>query len=598
MTYAPPKELAATIDELIAHYPAAHRRAAMLWLCHLVQDHAGRLGPEQVEWIAAKLGVRPIDVYEVVTFYPMLSPSPRGRFQIKVCRTLSCDLAGCGGLIRAVKDRLGIGVDETTPDGRFTLLTFECLADCANGPAVMVNDEHFHRMTPEKLTALIGELDRSDRLEPRPLPEPLPPHPAEKRVLLERIAQPGYGGTLDEYAAAGGYAALKKALAMKPDDIVQEVLNSKLRGRGGAGFPTGMKWKFVDRKSGKPVYLICNGDESEPGTFKDRVLLHHEPHLLLEGVIISAFAVGAHTAYIYLRGEFPKAVDILERAIADARARGLLGKNILGSGFDLEVHLHRGAGAYICGEETGLIESLEGKRSYPRIKPPFPAVQGLFGCPTVVNNVETLCNVPLIVGNGSAWFSALGVAGSSGTRIVCVSGRVKNPGYYEIELGKLTLRQLIFEVCGGLPEGRTLKGVIPGGSSMPVLTPDKIDVALDFDSLAKAGSMAGSGGIIVLDDTVDAVDATLNVAQFYAHESCGQCTPCREGTLWMEKILRRMQAGGGLAGDADLLHEIADQIDGKTICPLGEAAAWPVKAFVSKYRKDFEAACGTTGRRA
>jgi NADH-quinone oxidoreductase subunit F len=586
-----PTELEKKIDELITHYPDANRRAAMLWLCHLLQDHFGKLGPEQAEWIAKKLGVEPIDVHEVVTFYPMLSSQQRGKFHLKVCRTLSCEMAGCSKLLKAVKDRLGIGVDETTQDGRFTLSTFECLADCSNGPSMMVNDEHFSGMTADRLTKLIDEIEKSGKLAVQPLPTPRPAHASEKRLLLANIANPKYRGNLEDYVAAGGYAALKKALGMKPDDIVAEVLNSKLRGRGGAGFPTGMKWKFVDRKSGKPVYLICNGDESEPGTFKDRVLLHHEPHLLLEGVIISSFAVGAKVAYIYMRGEFPKAVEILEKAIAEAKAKKLLGKNILGSGFDLEVYLHRGAGAYICGEETGLIESLEGKRAYPRIKPPFPAVQGLFGCPTVVNNVETLCNIPQIVNKGGAWFSALGVQGSSGTRIVCVSGAVKDPGYYEIEMGKLTLRELIFDVCGGLPEGRTLKGVIPGGSSMPVLTPDKIDVALDFDAIVKAGSMAGSGGIIVLDETSDAVGVTLNLAQFYAHESCGQCTPCREGTLWMEKILHRMSHGQGRPQDVDLLADIADQIDGKTICPLGEAAAWPVKAFVSKYRKDFEASC-------
>ncbi len=590
-----PAALEAKIDELITHYPEAHRRAAMLWLCHLLQEHFGHLGKPQIEWIAAKLRVAPIDVYEVVTFYPMLTDKPRGRFQVKVCRTLACEMAGCGGLVNAVKERLGIDVDETTADGRFTLSTFECLADCGNGPAVMINDEHFGKVTPERLNALIDGIEASDRLAEQPLPTPRPAHPSEKRLLLANLDKPGYRGSIEEYQASGGYTALPKALAMKPEDIVAEVLNSKLRGRGGAGFPTGMKWKFVDRKSGKPVYLICNGDESEPGTFKDRVLLHHEPHLLLEGVAIAAFAVGAHTAYIYMRGEFPKAVGILEKAIAEAKAKNLLGKNILGSGFDLEVHLHRGAGAYICGEETGLIESLEGKRAYPRIKPPFPAVQGLFGCPTVVNNVETLCNIPIILNGGSAWFSALGVAGSSGTRMVCVSGSVKNPGYYEIEMGKLTLKQLIYDVCGGLPEGRTLKGVIPGGSSMPVLTQDKIDVPLDFDSIVKAGSMAGSGGIMVLDDTTDTVGVTLNLAQFYAHESCGQCTPCREGTLWMEKILHRMKHGHGRKGDVSLLADVADQIDGKTICPLGEAAAWPVKAFVSKYRADFDKACGGGG---
>ncbi len=593
MSLVVPKDLEAKIDELITHYPDANRRAAMLWLCHLLQNQYRVLGPEQVEWIAKKLRVEPIDVHEVVTFYPMFSAEPRGQFQLKVCRTLSCEMAGCGGILKAAKDRLGIDVDQTTPDGKFTLSTFECLADCSNGPALMVNDEHFNRMTSEKLVKLIDDLERSGTLHAQTLPTPPPPHAIEKRVLLANITKPNYRGNMEDYVAAGGYTALKKALGMKAEDIVTEVLNSKLRGRGGAGFPTGMKWKFVDRKSGKPVYLICNGDESEPGTFKDRVLVHHEPHLLLEGVIISAFAVGANTAYIYLRGEFPKAIEILEKAIAEAKAKNFLGKNILGSGFNLEIHLHRGAGAYICGEETGLIESLEGKRAYPRIKPPFPAVQGLFGCPTVVNNVETLCNIPHIINQGAAWFSAMGVAGSSGTRMVCVSGAVKKPGYFEIEMGKLTLKQLIFDVCGGLHDGRTLKGVIPGGSSMPVLTPDKIDVSLDFDAIVKAGSMAGSGGIMVLDDATDTVGATFNLAQFYAHESCGQCTPCREGTLWMEKILHRMKHGQGRPSDVDQLADIADNIDGKTICPLGEAAAWPVKAFVSKYRKDFEAKCGS-----
>jgi NADH-quinone oxidoreductase subunit F len=288
----------------------------------------------------------------------------------------------------------------------------------------------------------------------------------------------------------------------------------------------------------------------------------------------------------------------LRLAIEEARAKKFVGKNILDKGFDLEIYIHRGAGAYICGEETGLLESLEGKRAYPRIKPPFPAVVGLFGCPTVVNNVETLCNIPFIVQNGAAWYKSLGVPGSSGTRVLCVSGHVNQPGYYEFEMGKLTMRQLIDDVCGGVPGGRKIKGVIPGGSSMPVLTPDQLDVPLDFESLRKAGTMAGSGGIIVLDETTDIVDLTLNVSQFYAHESCGQCTPCREGTLWMEKMLHRIKEGHGRPQDPDLLWEVADNIDGKTVCPLGEAAAWPVKAFVKKYRKDFDEAVKNGGKRA
>jgi NADH-quinone oxidoreductase subunit F len=583
-------ELAGQIDEVVSHYPEHYRRAPVLWVLHLLQDHYGFLGPEQVEWAAARLGVPPVDVWELVSFYPMFAEEPRGRFHFKVCRSLSCELGGCRGILERVSQRLGLQTEQTSPDGRFTISTFECLADCGNGPVLMVNDELFEHLTPEKLDEILDRILQSDRLDPQPLPPVQPPHPLERRVLLAGLADPGYDASLAGYLHRGGYQALRRALDLGPQAVVQEVLKSELRGRGGAGFPTGRKWSFVDQKSSKPIYLVCNGDESEPGTFKDRVLVHHAPHLLLEGMLISCYALGAHTAYIYLRGEFPKAVDILATAVSEARAQGLLGRDILGRGFDCEVYLHRGAGAYICGEETGLIESLEGKRAYPRIKPPFPAVHGLFGCPTAVNNVETLCNVPAIVSRGADWYLQLGVAGSRGTRIVCVSGRVRQPGYYEFEMGKLTLRQLVYDVCGGPLPGRTLKGVIPGGSSMPVLTPDQLDVTLDFDAIQKAGSMAGSGGVIVLDDATDVVGATLNVARFYAHESCGQCTPCREGTLWMEKILQRMATGQGRPQDPALLAEIADNIEGKTICPLGVAVAWPVKAFTTKYAGEFATA--------
>jgi NADH-quinone oxidoreductase subunit F len=590
VTFAPSIALQARIEKLISHYPRDRRRAASLWLCHLVQGEAGCLGSEQVEWIAEQLGVPTIDIHELVSFYPMFSATPQGKFHLKVCRSISCSLAGCGRLVAAVKDKLGIEVGETSADGMFHLSEFECLADCGSAPVAMVNDEHYGNLAPQSLLALIDELQAGDN-KPAPLPPLRKAHPKEKRLLLADLPEEAQPESLAAYRGRGGYQALKKALGMTPADVIDEVKKSGLRGRGGAGFPTGMKWSFVDKKSGKPVYLICNGDESEPGTFKDRVLLHQRPHLLLEGLAISAHAVGAHTAYIYVRGEFPKAVEILEGAIEQARANHLLGRDILGTGFDLEVYLHRGAGAYICGEETGLIESLEGKRAYPRIKPPFPAVSGLFACPTVVNNVETLCNVPMIVERGGAWFSQLGVAGSTGTRMLCVSGRVKRPGYFEFEQGSLTLRELIYDVCGGLEEGRTLKGVIPGGTSMPILLPDQLDIRLDFDSIQKAGSLAGSGGIVVLDDQCDTVATTLNVAQFYAHESCGQCTPCREGTLWMEKILHRIHRGRGRPEDVPLLLDVVNNIDGKTICPLGEAAAWPVRALVTKYRGEFEQAC-------
>ena len=591
-----PTELEQHIDAIITHYPPDKKRAAVLWLCHLLQEHFGFLGAEQVGWIATKLGLQPINVWEVVTFYPMFTQKPRGKFHIKVCRTLPCDLAGCGGLLGHLQKKLGVGIDETTPDGFFTISTVECLALCGSGPAMMINDETFERVTPEKLDAILDRIRTTGQLAVQSLPPPQAPHPLEKRILLANLAKPGYTGSIADYEQAGGYTALRKALGLKPEEIVNEVKNSEIRGRGGAGFPCGLKWSFLAKGTGKPIYLVCNADESEPGTFKDRQLMHYDPHQLIEGMVISCYAVGAKAAYIYIRGEMPQGAKILIAAIEEARAKNYLGKNVLGKGVDVEIYVHRGAGAYICGEETGLIESLEGKRAYPRIKPPFPAVVGLFGCPTVVNNVETLANVPHIINNGAAWFKSMGVPGSTGTKILGVSGPVVRPGYYEIEMGKLTMRQLIFDVCGGLTAGKTLKGVIPGGSSMPVLKADQIDVPLDFESLRKAGTMAGSGGVIVLDESVDIVEATLNLSQFYAHESCGQCTPCREGTLWMEKMLHRMHAGHGRAQDVDLLYNVADNIDGKTICPLGEAAAWPVKAFLTKYRSEFEAACKKDGK--
>jgi NADH-quinone oxidoreductase subunit F len=586
-----PQQLEQQLDQTITHYPPDRKRAAVLMLLHALQEHFGFLGKDQVEWTAKKLGLQPINVWEIVTFYPMFTQKPRGKFHIKVCRTLSCDIGGCGSLLQHLKEKLKVGLDENTDDGLFTVSTVECLASCGTAPAMMINDEHFDNVTPAMLDALIKEIRETGALKQQPIAKPLPPHPLEKRVLLANMTKPNYSGSLADYEREGGYQALQKAFGMKPDDIVNEVKNSEVRGRGGAGFPCGLKWSFLAKNTGKPIYLICNADESEPGTFKDRQLINYDPHQLIEGILISCYAVGAKTAYIYIRGEMPHGAKVLLRAIEEARAKNYLGKNILGKGVDVEIYVHRGAGAYICGEETGLIESLEGKRAYPRIKPPFPAVVGLFGCPTVVNNVETLSNVPHIIKNGAAWFKAMGVQGSTGTRLVCVSGPVKRPGYYEFEMGKLTLKQLIFDLCGGLTDGRTIKGVIPGGSSMPVLTPDQLDVPLDFESLRKAGTMAGSGGIIVLANDVNIVDATLNVSQFYAHESCGQCTPCREGTLWMEKMLHRIKEGHGRPQDVDLLWEVADNIDGKTICPLGEAAAWPVKAFVKKYRKEFEDAC-------
>ncbi len=427
---------------------------------------------------------------------------------------------------------------------------------------------------------------------------------SEQRVILKHVDEPGYDPGIECYVRHGGYETLRKAVGMQPEEICRGVEVSEVRGRGGAGFPAGMKWKFLDRKSGKPIYLICNADESEPGTFKDRQIMHKDPHQLIEGMMVSAFAIQAALAFIYIREEMPQAARILEAAIDEARARGFVGEDILGSGYSCEIVVHRGAAAYICGEETGLIESLEGKRAYPRIKPPyFPAALGLYQCPTIVNNVETLCHVKHVVAIGGEAFARTGSPGNTGTRIWCVSGHVQRPGYYEFECGALTLGEMIHDVCGGVHPGRSLKAVIPGGSSAKILRADERftgklkdgtefdwglnDIPLDFDSLMACGSMSGSGGIIVMDDRVDMVEALANINAFYSHESCGQCTPCREGSLWMKKITKRMAEGGARTEDTDLLLSIGDQIAGRTICAFGEACAWPTQSFVSKFRDEF-----------
>jgi NADH-quinone oxidoreductase subunit F len=409
-----------------------------------------------------------------------------------------------------------------------------------------------------------------------------------EKVLLGNIAVED-SHKLSVYQSRRGYKALEKALKeMTPDQVTEEVSASGLRGRGGAGFPTGRKWSFVPKDNPKPKYLIVNADESEPGTFKDRILIERDPHRVIEGAILAAYAIQSHLAFIYIRGEFMPGYVRLERALQEARQAGYLGKNLLGSGYDLELILHRGAGAYICGEETGLISSLEGGKGWPRVRPPFPAVSGLFGCPTVVNNVETLAALPWIIDQGAAKYSAMGTEKSKGTKLFSVCGHVQRPGVYEMEMG-YPLKKLLEMDCGGVPHGRKLKGVIPGGSSVPVLRPDEIeDVRLDYESMAAAGTLLGSGGVIVMDDSTCMVKAAWNIARFYAHESCGQCTPCREGCHWLQKVFWRIESGAATDGDLELILSVSDRIMGNTICPFGDAAAMPAAAFIKKFRDEFE----------
>ena len=387
-----------------------------------------------------------------------------------------------------------------------------------------------------------------------------------------------------------GYTALKAAFKLDRDALIEKVKASNLRGRGGAGFPTGVKWSFIPKKAEKPKYLVCNADESEPGTFKDRDIMRYTPHLLIEGMVIAAYAIEAHVGYIYIRGEYAREARLLQKAVDEAYDKGFLGKNILGSGFHFDITIHRGAGAYICGEETGLLNSLEGKRGEPRVKPPFPAVAGAFGGPTIVNNVETLAAIPFIVNRGPEWFAKLGrLEKSGGTRLYCVSGHVKRPGVYELPAGGFTLRELIYDYCGGVLDDKKLKAVIPGGASAPVLTPDELDVVMDIEPLAKIGTMLGSAGIMVISEDFCVVKVIHRITSFFDHESCGQCTPCREGCRWMRDILGRIESGKGREQDLDLLADVADNIGGKTLCALGDAAAEPVASFVRKFKGDFEA---------
>ncbi len=413
------------------------------------------------------------------------------------------------------------------------------------------------------------------------------PSPLEVRILTRRFGLPD-SASLDTYLAHDGFQGFERALKLKPEEIIEEVKLSHLRGRGGAGFPAGLKWSFVPRSSPKPKYIVANADESEPGTCKDRLLMEYDPHQLLEGMLIAALAVDAHAGYIYIRGEYRYLIEILDRAIEEARARGYLGRNILGSGFDFEVYTHTGAGAYECGEESALLESLEGKRGVPRIRPPFPAVAGAFGCPTVLNNVETFCAVPYILREGGAAFAALGTPKNGGTRLFCLSGHVNRPGVYELPMG-FNLLRMIHEVGGGVWKGKKLKAVIPGGSSCPVLKAGECDLPMDYDSLARAGSMLGSGGVVVMDEDTCMVKVALRIMRFYAHESCGWCIPCREGTMWLRKLLQRFHDGGGTRADIGLIGDVAKSMLGRTFCPLGDAAAMPTISFVEKFREEFEA---------
>lgn len=560
-------------------------RAAMLPLLWLVQENQGYISREAELWVGERLAVSRSQVREAVSFYNMFHTEPVGRREIRVCTSLPCLLRGSGEIMRKVQERLQVAPGETTAGGEVTLTEVECLCACEMSPMCQL-DETFQGPLDEQALERVLTAAMAGPGEAITLPEPEPHISSDGPVLSTRFKDPE-GTWLEDYVADGGYQAARNVLSsMTPDDVIQQVLDANLRGLGGAGFPAGRKWSFVPKDSSKPRYLVVNADEGEPGTFKDRYIMERDPHALLEGMIISAFAIGSHKAYVYIRGEYFRSAQRLQRAIDEAYREGWLGTDIQGTGYDLDVVVHRGAGAYICGEETALLTSLEGGKGFPRLKPPFPAISGLFQCPTIVNNVETLACVPFIFSQGAERFAEIGSERQGGTRLFCVSGHVEQPGVYE-EPVTITLRELI-EKAGGVRGGRKLKAVIPGGISAKILTADEIDVAMDFDSLLAAGTMAGSGGVIVMDETTCMVEALDSASKFFADESCGQCSPCREGTGWIHRILQRIIQGRGSLKDLDDLLGIAGDMEGKTICVFADAAAWPVQSYISKFRTEFE----------
>jgi len=580
-------KLAMKFEKLQTSYPL--KRSALIPMLMYAQDEFGYISDEMIAEIARPLDLNNVQVEETLAYYSMLRRKPMGRHHVQVCTNVACMLKGGYQVLERAKKRLEIDHKETTQDGVFSLEEVECIGACTGAPAMQVNYDFYENVTPLKFDRIIEELDAGKH----PVAEPVTSGALHDRHVLETPLISRRWGMkdshrLDVYVKQAGYQALEKALKeMTPESIIEEVKKSNLRGRGGAGFPTGMKWSFVPKDSPKAKYVLCNADESEPGTCKDRPLMEMDPHQLIEGMVIAGRAINSHQGFIYIRGEYRYVLDIVDAAIAEAYAAGYLGKNILGTGFDFDLLTHTGAGAYECGEESALMESLEGKRGYPRIKPPFPAVVGLYGCPTIINNVETLSAVPSIIHEGGEAYANRGTPKNGGTRMLCVSGHVRKPGIYEVPLG-MNMKKFIYEVAGGIAEGKKLKAVIPGGSSCPLLTAEEIDIPMDYDALAKAGSMLGSGGMVVMDEDTCMVDMARRIMHFYAHESCGWCIPCREGTAWLRKTLERFHAGLGRQEDIDLIADLAKNMLGRTFCPLGDAAAMPTISIVQKWRGEFE----------
>jgi NADH-quinone oxidoreductase subunit F len=587
-----PPALREEIEARMREYPDP-RSAALPALAAAQRVH-GWCSPEAVEQVACVMRVTPASLESLTTFYDMLETAPVPAHSAYVCTNISCSLRGADQLYDAMREAAAAGA-------QLNVRAFECMGACDIAPMVSLDGTYLGPLTPADVPRLLDDLRAGrevlaeKRLVRRPVADPVARGDADPaaaggalstpRLLFAGIDEPGLA-TREVYERRGGYASLRKALEMPPADVLRELEASGLRGRGGAGFQMGKKISFLPHGA-IAKYLVCNADESEPGTFKDRELLQKTPHMLLEGIVIASHAAEISRAFIYIRGEYAEPAEVLEAALQEARAAGYVGEDILGSGHSLSIVLQRGAGAYICGEETGLLDSLEGKRGNPRLKPPFPANQGLYQGPTLINNVETLATAPKIIEMGGEQYAQLGVQTSTGTKLVSVSGHVQRPGNYEIELG-IPSREIIYGLAGGPPEGREIKCWFPGGSSAPVMTAADLDVPYDFDSMAKAGSMIGSGAIIVVDDTTPILDVALKVAKFYAHESCGKCTPCREGTNWTVKMLQRIEEGEATPMDLDIMASVQEHIIGNCLCVLGDAMAMPIGSMIEKFRGELE----------
>jgi NADH:ubiquinone oxidoreductase subunit F (NADH-binding)/NADH:ubiquinone oxidoreductase subunit E len=566
------KTIAEQIAEIAARYPKP--ASALMPALDLMQRlHGNYLSPEHIRLVAQTLGVSVSKAFGVATYYTLYNTKPVGKYHLQADMCVPAFLSGAEEILKHLQDKLDIRAGETTKDGMFTLSTVEDLASCGTCPVIQVNDTYYENLTVKKADELIRAL----REGKEPKADTSAHYATECNILLKNRGNPK-ATEISEYKKGGGYIALEKALRMKPHEIMRMVRESMLRGRGGAGFPTATKWEFLPKNDPRPAYLICNADEGEPGTFKDRQIMQYDPHLLIEGIAIAAQAIGSKTAFIYIRGEFRWIADILETAIAQAQKDGQL-KHV-------NIIVHRGAGSYVCGEETGLIESIEGNRGYPRVKPPFPASVGLYGCPTIVNNVETLACLPYILVSGPEAFKFMGKTNNTGPKLYGVCGDVNKPGVYEFPLG--TKLETVLAAAGEV-KGR-LKAVIVGGLSVPILTASEArGVELDFDSCLKAGTMLGSGGIMVINDSISIPDLAYRTIKFYAHESCGQCVPCSEGSYAIKALLEKFVDGKGSMQDFDTVLYLCKYIKGSTICATGDAFAIPIEAMLTKFKDEFKA---------